>query len=322
MLNRRDRLAFLAPWKKACPVAVDGDDERRALLLAHLLGEGAPEATARWISAKKSGTETGRFRLGTYSPDRDGMTLFGVIDCDGGGRHNNPLADPLGVALAILVRLERLSLTAYLEQSGSGTGWHVWVFFLQPVPAALVRRLLFPVCPADAPLKTGSMADAGRNSGLEVFPKQDAIEPDGLGNQVWLTWWSGAEEGANLFYAVGDGGELAPSDPDSFLTVTPDELRAAVTQAESQAQHGPSAKGKGPGKAGRVKQPAGGVAWNGSRVSSGSLLQRALGRCGDGRNSAGLWLACQLRDNERGLKEGPSGFTFRVKVAEGPFKNW
>src|SRR5262245_46550216 len=189
-LNRTDRLAYLSPRGSPCPV--EGSTNLDAMLRAHVLGEAAPEVTVRWVTAAgSSGTSTGRFRLGTYSPAPDGTTLFGCVDCDGGGRHGNPLADPLGVALELLNRLDNLGLSAYVERSGGGGGWHVWVFFSASVPAALVRRLLFALVPRDAELKDGSLANPEANEGIEVFPKQDKIEPDGLGNMVWLPWWSG-----------------------------------------------------------------------------------------------------------------------------------
>src|ERR1700736_3522358 len=115
-LNRTDRLCFLAPWDKPCPI--EGGDNLDAVLLAHL---GGAAVTVRWVTKKgKSGTEEGRFRVGTYSPDSSGLTLYAVVDCDGGGRHGNPLADPLGVALGILDALRAAGVVAHLERSGSG----------------------------------------------------------------------------------------------------------------------------------------------------------------------------------------------------------
>src|SRR5262249_39286314 len=176
----------------------------------------------------KTGTALGRFRVGTYSPAPDGLTRFGVIDCDGGGRHGNPLADPLGVALQILDRLRRVGITASLERSGSGTGWHVWVFLDSPLPASRVRRLLLAVIPRDTFLANGTTADASANRGLEVFPKQNSIAGDGLGNMVWLPWWHGAAGDGNLFHEVGPDGEIAPFYPDGFDTVTEADLDEAL----------------------------------------------------------------------------------------------
>ena len=224
-LNRTDRLCFLAPWGKPCPV--EAGDNLNAMLAAHLGGAAAP---VRWVTkAGKTGTKTGRFRLGTYSPGQDGRTLFAVIDCDGGGRHGNPLANPLGVAMGIVAALRAMGIVAHLERSGSGTGWHVWVYFRTAVSATTVRRLLFAVVPKDAPLQNGKVADAASNHGLEIFPKQDRLDDDNpLGNQVWLPWWFGAADGANQFYRITDGGEVAPYDPEDFETVSEADLDRAL----------------------------------------------------------------------------------------------
>src|SRR4051794_5273578 len=50
------------------------------------------------------------------------------------------VADPLGAALEFLDNCQRAGLFAYLEKSGGGAGWHVWVFFAPGVTAADARR--------------------------------------------------------------------------------------------------------------------------------------------------------------------------------------
>jgi hypothetical protein len=297
-LNRTDRVAFGPPWGNACPA--EGGDNLDALLRAHLLGRAGPAVTIRWgpTQAGNTGEERGWFRIGSYSPAVGGLTRYGVIDADGGGRHAAPLANPLWVALAILDRCEELGIPAHLERSGGGKGWHVWVFFSEPVPASEVRRLLFGVIPDGIQLADGGRADAKSNRGLEVFPKQDTLPEDGTGNLVWLPWWSGASEGGNLFYRVADGGEIAPYLPDAFETVTPGELADALAQVRP-----PSANGHGKGHTFRFRVFPRAERDGQGRVKAEVLLRRALARAkaggtGDsGRNATGLWLACQLRDN-------------------------
>jgi hypothetical protein len=293
-LNRTDRVAFAPPWEgDACPV--DATDNLDALLADHLAGEGPP-VPARWKTLKgKEGVVEGHHRLGTYSPAPGpaGLTRFGCVDCDGGGRHGNPLADPLGTALLILDALQRLGIVAYLERSGSGTGWHVWILFAAPVPASKVRALLFAVIPASVELRNGKSADVQANRGLEVFPKQDAVAADGLGNMVWLPFWHGAAEGANQFYRVEADGELRAFEPDDFDTATADDLDAALRElGPSTPTNRPQKTGTG-GRTGRDGE---------GRVDPDALLERALRRVvpgsqGQGRNDSGFWLACQLRDN-------------------------
>src|SRR5436190_1685268 len=81
-------------------------------------------------------------------PATDGSTIYGSADFDGGGRHKNPLANPLGAALDFWENCRRVGLVAHLERSGGGLGWHTWLFFDAPMPAALVRKVLFALLPA------------------------------------------------------------------------------------------------------------------------------------------------------------------------------
>jgi hypothetical protein len=134
-LNRADTLAFAPPWSSAVARAVVGDD-LDALLAAHVGGARRPV----WCPGKNGAAvavNPPRVRLGTYSPAPDGTTVYGCVDFDGGGRHAQPLADPLGAALDFLETCQRAGLTVFLEKSGGGKGWHAWMFFAGPVPAAL-----------------------------------------------------------------------------------------------------------------------------------------------------------------------------------------
>ncbi len=119
----------MAPWDKPCPV--EGGDNLEAMLAAHLSNA---EVQVRWVTkAGKEGIKPAR-RFGSYSPNTDGTTIFACVDCDGGGRHGNPLVDPLGVALRILKALRKVGVVAHLECSGSGSGWHLWIFSAYPYP--------------------------------------------------------------------------------------------------------------------------------------------------------------------------------------------
>src|SRR5262245_59818507 len=71
--NRADPVAFQPPWdpKGACPA--EGGGNLPSLLLAHVLGEQAPEVTIRWTSRKhpEGGERLGRWRIGSYLPSLD-----------------------------------------------------------------------------------------------------------------------------------------------------------------------------------------------------------------------------------------------------------
>ena len=101
------------------------------------------------------------------------------------------LSAPMACARKYKAKLESYGLHPYVEISGGGRGAHVWVFFDQPVEAATARQLRHVLEPEQ-------MVDGTMSSKLEVFPKQDTIEPEGFGNLVWLPFWGQAPGGINV----------------------------------------------------------------------------------------------------------------------------
>jgi hypothetical protein len=285
--NRTDRLCFLAPWGDPCPC--QGGDNLDAMLLSHVLGEAAPEVTVDWGPTNKgnSGSEVGRFRVGTYSPrPGTGLTVYAVVDFDGSGSHSAPLVDPLGAALALMLALGRLGLACHLEKSASGAGWHVWIFFAEAVPATDVRRLLFSLLvPSPHHLTDGTFADPKGNRGIEVFPKQDTLPEGGTGNQVWLPWWAdAAAEGGNQFHRLSEVG-LVPYTPEDFTPVSPADLAKALAATGAAAAGHAQSNGR-----------ASDNGASGRRVPAETILRYALAHAGGRRNDTGLRLCCQLRD--------------------------
>jgi len=214
--NRIDVIAAMAPWGKACPAETDDFD---ALLQGHL-SKDAPPVTVRLLSDGKHFKEvTGNHRVGTYAPALQNTTRWVCFDCDG-GTHKDPLADPTAAAIEIYRGAQRKGLSAYIERSGGGHGFHVWIFFDVPVPASSARKLAFDIIPTDTPLADGTFANPRASKGIEVFPKQDAIAPDGFGNLVWLPWWHGAAPGGNQFLWLNGLGKLEPFEPTFIKTNT------------------------------------------------------------------------------------------------------
>jgi hypothetical protein len=106
----------------------------------------------------------GAYRVGTYLINSDGRTPFLVIDVDERKR---------SLVKRILKRLRNRKVPAYLERSKS-KGFHIWVFFDRP--------LLAPQARAFARLILRGLEDRK----IEIFPKQDKIARDGLGNCIFL----------------------------------------------------------------------------------------------------------------------------------------
>lgn len=226
--NRIDVVAVLAPWRKPCPVDAIGKLEE--LVDGHLRGPGVSRFKVyRLDEEHRQELLEGPFRVGTYSPDTDGNTLWASIDVDGAG-HSNPVADPTQVAFQIKFKCERMGIPAYVEKSGGGNGWHVWMFFAHPIPASKVRQFALLLVPSDALLAKGGFADASKHIGIEIFPKQDRITSDGFGNFVWLPLWHGGSNGATQFHQLENGSGPRAYVPGSFDTVSEDEVERVLSQ--------------------------------------------------------------------------------------------
>jgi hypothetical protein len=75
----------------------------------------------------------GRHVIGVYPLLADESCWFLAADFDKATWHED--------ATAFLAACKARGVPAALERSRSGNGGHVWIFFAEPVPAALARRL-------------------------------------------------------------------------------------------------------------------------------------------------------------------------------------
>lgn len=87
-------------------------------------------------------------------------------------------------------------VTAALERSRSGNGGHIWIFFSEPIPATLVRKI-------GTFLLTQTMdrrPEIGLDSYDRFFPSQDTLPKGGFGNLIALPLQKKPrEEGNSLF---------------------------------------------------------------------------------------------------------------------------
>lgn len=285
-------LSFHGEAAHPCPILI-GDD-LDALLDAHVRGPQAAKVRLRPAFAGAPGVVEGWPRLGFYTPDAQGATRWACLDIDDHGKPGDP-STPFELARAVVRQARRANVPLHLERSGSGRGWHVWLFLERPSSAENVRLWLG---------ETAREAAAGqlRRDGapleartLEIFPKQarHAAGGRGLGNMVWAPFWHGAASGGNLFYAPED--PATPIWPERFDTfafppATPPEAEPEGESAELAAR----------------------------------LIQAALGRIPrlGGRNNAGFWLACQLRDHGLPLSEAQVAmrlFVLHCPAGERPY---
>lgn len=220
LLCRLDFVQVAAPWGEGyCPAR---SDDIHALIRAHL-GE-LPDAEAQLPTKDKGKTKPhrARFRLGSYAPDTTGRTKWTCIDIDG-PNHADGVAEPDKARAVVQQALADAGLPSFAERSQSGQGWHVWIFFREPVLASEARRLRFLI-PGGIPTMSGSFADATKNRAIEVFPKHDTIRPDGFGSAVCLPFYRGESH----FYRPNAAGDLEAYDPTDFETVSPEALALAI----------------------------------------------------------------------------------------------
>jgi hypothetical protein len=88
-------------------------------------------------------------------------------------------------------------IPASLERSRSGSGGHIWIFFSEPIPAALARQM-------GSFLITETMSnrhELDMKSYDRLFPNQDTMPKGGFGNLIALPLQKApSEKGNSLFW--------------------------------------------------------------------------------------------------------------------------
>ena len=166
----------------------------------------------------------GRETLGVYPMSPDGACLFVAADFDKTTWRND--------AAAFLAACQSKGVPAGLERSRSGNGGHIWIFFAEPVPARLARRLashLLTEAMESAP-------DIGFKSYDRFFPSQDNLPEGGFGSLIALPLQGGPRRLGNTVFL--DGGFAPFEDQWAFLSslrrLTPAEAVAIVDAAAMQ----------------------------------------------------------------------------------------
>ena len=128
----------------------------------------------------------GDVTLGVYPLRSDGTVLFGALDIDvrrtalrsAGDAGQLPPELQARVredALRLQRLAESLRVPLYAEDSGY-KGMHLWLLLSQPVPAGKVKRFLEAIVQRAGPPSPELQ--------WEVFPKQEAVDADQLGNLI------------------------------------------------------------------------------------------------------------------------------------------
>lgn len=129
-----------------------------------------PPLDAQAIEAHLRGIHT----LGVYAMADDNSCRFLAADFDGDGWKDN--------ISAYRDAGSRAGVPIAMERSRSGCGGHAWIFFSEPVPASLARKLGVMLLAKASALKPTMGLDAFDR----FFPNQDAVAVGGFGNLIAL----------------------------------------------------------------------------------------------------------------------------------------
>jgi superfamily II DNA or RNA helicase len=177
---------------------------------AECLHQRFPPLDEKAVEAHLRGTHT----LGVYAIGTDDTCRFLAADFDGEGWRED--------VLAYREVAERVGVTVAIERSRSGNGAHAWIFFTDPVPAALARKLgTILVAKASALRPTLSLGAYDR-----LFPNQDALPAGGFGNLIALPLAKNPRQQGNTLFL---NEQMEPvEDQWSYLSEIPRLSRAGL----------------------------------------------------------------------------------------------
>src|SRR6266496_6130525 len=128
----------------------------------------------------------GRCTIGTYLLDEHNSCSFVVFDADS--------EDGLSQLVGLAMELARQGIPTMLE--ASRRGGHLWVYLAEPTSACVVRAWLLPYA---------------QSLGVEFYPKQDTLGPDGACSLIRLPLGIHRQaRGWFPFVQVHEGGNVVP----------------------------------------------------------------------------------------------------------------
>ncbi len=185
-LNRTDTIAIrTGANRKPKPITGLTTTELDQIIDSHLTGR----------AVAVQGMSFSQYRCGTYTPEPVSNTSKWLcLDIDG-NTHKDGFTHPEELCGALVREVISHKMHPHIERSGSGAGYHIWIFFETGVPAKDIRlfaRVLLSNIPNHL------LSTINNNTGeVEVFPKQDTTK--NKGNMVWMPWHFAAKNRGNQF---------------------------------------------------------------------------------------------------------------------------
>lgn len=179
------------------------------------------EAEIRWHLIGRDSHKK-PFVMGLYPMLLDESCWFLAVDLDKAGWQND--------ALALVSVCKKLQIPIALERSRSGNGAHLWIFFKEPVPAVLARKLGTHLLT----LTMNERPDLGFSSYDRLFPNQDTLPKGGFGNLIALPLQGAAREKGNSVFI--DEALLPYADQWAFLSSVRKLSKAEVDKRVQSAE--------------------------------------------------------------------------------------
>lgn len=321
---RRSAFALQSPDRKAPgPIYTKPDTAEELLdsaIHSHLTGKEA--IFENWHN--RVNPTSAAWRLGAYTLNEDSFVANVCIDIDGGTDHSLPVQDVDTLVLWLYTWCTDNGFHPYMEKSGSGTGWHLWLFFMPLVRATEAKRfgrwvasqvpehLLELATPFEKP-----NGDIITHATLEVFPKQTKCSK--TGNMVYDPWWHGGKDGGSQFYTP-EMELLTPKDIGEFKTT---HIPTIAELAEEIEQRAPVANDMA--NAPRPDRPTGSrrewdkdafEAWK-REMEDAVNLDAVYGQYLTGNEKAGGWLECRDPDSPTGDRN-PSAGVYSARDGQHP----
>ncbi len=177
----------------------------------------------------------GQIVAGIYPILEDSTSFFLAADFD--------QANWLGDCKNYQEEMRRLGLAAYIERSRSGNGGHVWVFFEEAYPCHKSRAIGLEVA-----RKVLNLSAFDKEASFDrLFPSQDVITKNGLGNLIALPFQGASVKDGNTIFIDQNTNEPFDDQYEVLKSIQQHsllELEAAYQQVTGEDDTSSQAKSK------------------------------------------------------------------------------